>query len=215
VTTADVYKFYSAGPPYILHAHDVGPFAHEWARLVPPTYNQYPMLYAEMFAYSMAAAQLALPHVLLPHLMTGCMVGWPRSDPEPLARSFEAYGAAAAAQQQQQQGHHGTYPGGGAATCFLPSLAVPPFLHYCQHYKNQFGEPFTKRGVPHNTLECSSPRLSAGGPRESMKHAASSDTGKDNDLQWQTLACCASQRAIDHARDQRCIMSATEEQRST
>ncbi len=35
-----------AGPPYIIHALDVLPLATEWARLVPPTYDQYPLLYA-------------------------------------------------------------------------------------------------------------------------------------------------------------------------
>ena len=71
VTSKEVYEFYSAGPPYIIHAVDVEPFSREWARLVPPTYDQYPMLYAEMFAYSMAAAQLGLKHTLISGLMTG------------------------------------------------------------------------------------------------------------------------------------------------
>jgi hypothetical protein len=36
----DVAQSYSAGPPYLIHATDVGPLAKEWSRLVPPTYDQ-------------------------------------------------------------------------------------------------------------------------------------------------------------------------------
>ena len=57
-------QYYSVGPPYVIHASDVVPLAEEWARLVPRTYDHYPMLYAEMFAYSMASAQLGLKHTL-------------------------------------------------------------------------------------------------------------------------------------------------------
>jgi len=49
ITSKEVYNFYSAGPPYIIHATDLLIFATEWARLVPLTYDEYPMLYAEMF----------------------------------------------------------------------------------------------------------------------------------------------------------------------
>jgi hypothetical protein len=49
ITSKEVYDFYSAGPPYIIHATDLLGFATEWARLVPLTYDEYPMLYAEMF----------------------------------------------------------------------------------------------------------------------------------------------------------------------
>ena len=45
MSEAEVNRHYSAGPPYIVHAKDVPRLASEWSRLVPPTYDQYPMLY--------------------------------------------------------------------------------------------------------------------------------------------------------------------------
>jgi hypothetical protein len=49
ISSKEVYQSYSAGPPYVIHAADLLAFATEWARLVPLTYDEYPMLYAEMF----------------------------------------------------------------------------------------------------------------------------------------------------------------------
>ena len=57
-------KGLSTGPPYIIHSADVNRLATRWKELVPPIYEEYPLLYAEMFAYSAAAADLDLPHTL-------------------------------------------------------------------------------------------------------------------------------------------------------
>jgi hypothetical protein len=40
-TSQDVNKYYSTGPPYIVHIQDVLPLATKWAALVPPTYDYY------------------------------------------------------------------------------------------------------------------------------------------------------------------------------
>lgn len=40
-TSADVSKYYTVGPPYILHIQDVENLARKWAALVPPTYDVY------------------------------------------------------------------------------------------------------------------------------------------------------------------------------
>ncbi len=80
-TTKDqVHKHYLAGPPYVIHQANVLTLAKKWASLVPPTYNEYPLLYAEMYAYSMAVAHLQLSHNLINNLFMGCMVGWPNPD---------------------------------------------------------------------------------------------------------------------------------------
>lgn len=40
-TSKDVDKYYSTGPPYIVHIQDVLQLATKWAALVPPTYDYY------------------------------------------------------------------------------------------------------------------------------------------------------------------------------
>jgi len=79
ITSQEVNKHYSAGPPYVIHIEDVLSFSRRWSTLVSPTYDEYPLLYAEMFAYSMAAADLGLKHNLVKGLFAGCMTGWPHT----------------------------------------------------------------------------------------------------------------------------------------
>ena len=139
ITYRDVYKFYSAGPPYIIHIEDVLSLSQRWSALVPPTYDEYPLLYAEMFAYSMAAADLDLKHHLAKGLYAGCMTFWPRTNEEQhinaLKLSAKKY---ADLIEQDPLGIEAT--GGGVPSCFLPPLSPPPFLHYCSHYS--FATPF-------------------------------------------------------------------------
>ena len=128
-TQSDAGHFYSVGPPYIVHKSDVLTLARKWAEFVPPTYDQYPLLYAEMFAYSMAAAHLNLKHSLLNGLFTGCMVGWPGSDHETVVASARKYKESVIHPAAKSD----PIPN-GAASCFLPPMVPPPFLHYCQRY---------------------------------------------------------------------------------
>jgi hypothetical protein len=133
VTHQEVNKYYSAGAPYIIHIEDVLEFSQRWLTLVPPTYDEYPLLYAEMFAYSMAAADLGLKHNLVKGLFSGCMTGWPhtheKEENDALQLSAKVY---ADLIEKDTLGLEASV--GGAASCFLPPLSPPPFLHYCSRY---------------------------------------------------------------------------------
>ena len=93
LTTADIDENYHAGPPYVATAQDFYKIVTRWRFLAQPTHEQYPFLLSgmyrncfcifckrsppsqltlhlsfypttEMFAYSLAAADLKLPHQL-------------------------------------------------------------------------------------------------------------------------------------------------------
>jgi hypothetical protein len=153
-TKNEVYKHYSAGPPYILHRKDVLSLARKWAALVPAIYDEYPLLYAEMYAYSMASAHLQLKHNLINNLFTGCMVGWPNPDRwsksdkglEAIERvavheSAQAYRtilevelAAIAEGKPYVNDTVDVHQHSGPSSCFKAPLLPPPLLHYCQRY---------------------------------------------------------------------------------
>ena len=69
VTSAEAWRYYSVGPPYVAHRADLAKIADRWCEYVPRVFAQYPELLAEMYAYSMAAADLGLPHLRLDHYM--------------------------------------------------------------------------------------------------------------------------------------------------
>jgi hypothetical protein len=153
-TRSDVYRHYSAGPPYVIHRKDVLPLATKWSELVPGTYDEYPLLYAEMFAYSMAAAHLQLRHNLVNNVFTGCMVGWPNPDrwsqsdkDMPVAETLavkqsaqryrdrlQAKLVAAATDKKNPASFLSIQEEKGPGSCFLEPLIPPPMLHYCQRY---------------------------------------------------------------------------------
>jgi hypothetical protein len=170
------------------------------------------MLYAEMFAYSMAAAQLNLKHTLLRNLMTGCMVAWPKSDIALLSRSVDAFIVQEArdarnvgiGQEVNNRSNNTRRSGhGGASSCFLHPLKPPAFLHYCTHYKSAIDDHvFGKRAVPHGILDCESSSLLN---RDSKTKSPKAGHGKD--AIWGALAYCAIVRGIDHARDEHCMTS--------
>ena len=123
-----------------------------------------------------------LPVVLLPQgLMTGCMVGWPKSDPRLLEASAQHVLATAPPEQGARVGSRGSGDAApavaaaetvgereGAPSCFVHGFAPPPLLHYCQHYNSATGQGFGKRAVPHGTLdECGA--SGGGGGRESRR----------------------------------------------
>lgn len=135
--------------------------------------------------------------------MTGCMVGWPRSDPAALQASVDVFanedGTPLARLQTQ-----------GAASCFQAPLVPPPFLHYCQHYSGGAGQAFGKRGVPHTVLECSSPPVAQAKRKSRAAGSHDAATGVKHNAQslgWNALAYCAVTRGVDHARDQFCLLA--------
>jgi hypothetical protein len=63
-TNAQIDENYHAGPPYVSTAKDFYNIVTTWRMLAQPVHEQYPFLLSEMFAYSLAAAHLELPHQL-------------------------------------------------------------------------------------------------------------------------------------------------------
>jgi len=171
-----------------------------------------------MFAYSMAAANCGLKHALLPHLMTGCMTGWPKADAHALAASAAAAALGAGGDEGPIVGGGGGSGGSGsargAASCFLAPLTPPPFLHYCQQYPSAAtGSGFAKRSVPHGVLDCGAPPVGAVAGTKQQKrsgaaivdHATGAALGEGGAAShWNTLAHCAAVRGIEHARAQHC-----------
>lgn len=70
VRSQSAWKHYSVGPPYIVEKTDLLRIAHYWHDFVPRVYEGHPHLLAEMYAYSVAAAHLELPHLRLDGYMT-------------------------------------------------------------------------------------------------------------------------------------------------
>lgn len=225
-TQGDVHKHYSAGPPYVIHRADVLPLAQRWAELVPPTYDEYPLLYAEMYAYSMAAAHLQLKHNLINGLFTGCMVGWPNPNrwgskdlQEAEAKAVETSAklyrtqleAELAGKEQGLQGEE------GAGTCFRGHTSLPPFLHYCNRYMIEATDEmkrvadhasvnyrfFAKRRVDHaSVLACDKDNHNAKfQPFASMEKSEKMANGNPN---WNTLAVCAIARTLNFAKRRGC-----------
>lgn len=212
-TNKEVNSYFSAGPPYIIHIKDVLALSNRWSELVPPTYDEYPLLYAEMFAYSMAAADLDLKHNLIRGLFTGCMTSWPHTDGsgelEALKSSAKQY-----ANLIENPQKWGAPRNRGASSCFLPPLSPPPFLHYCARYSFATPYPaeersniattyhfFAKRRVNHTILDCDQ-NVHPFEPFTSSKVEKIEGGQKD----WNVLAICSVVRAINFARRKGCEM---------
>ena len=221
VTNSDVHRYYSAGPPYVIHIQDVLALSKRWSELVPPTYDEYPLLYAEMFAYSMAAADLDLKHNLMDGLFTGCMTHWPHgsgkgvskaveksAESKALEKSARAYADAIEKALEKENGNE------GASSCFLRPLQPPPFLHYCSRYS--FATPylpredgksttpqyhfFAKRRVDHDILDCTPQDRNWLAPF--VSHTPEKMEGGQKD--WNALAVCAVVRSINFAKNKGC-----------
>ena len=227
ISNYDVNHYYSAGAPYIIHIQDVLALSYRWSELVPPTYDEYPLLYAEMFAYSMAAADLNLKHNLIKGLFTGCMTAWPHTHEEEEHKALQL-SAKTYANLMDGSGVGGALAGGkdavseGASSCFLPPLTPPPFLHYCQRYmfvtpyssvenhskSNSISEEvvhfFAKRRVDHDILDCSHD-----GPLEPFVDEKPGKMPPQNEKDWNVLAVCATVRAINYAKTKGCPMDGT------
>lgn len=68
-TKQQIDENYHAGPPYVATAKDFYNIVTTWRMLAQPVHEQYPYLLSEMFAYSLAAAHLELPHQLAQSFM--------------------------------------------------------------------------------------------------------------------------------------------------
>jgi len=198
-TKEEVYRHYSAGPPYVIHAHDVPTLSSRWSELVPPTYDQYPLLYAEMFAYSMAAADLDLPHTLVNDLFTGCMTHWPRSDSvETVAASAQRFIDAFDSSTEDV-----ILSSGGTKSCFGSDMIPPPLLHYCQRYPFRLNDGqwrvLAKRRVAHDTLDCDHDEALLPWQDEG-KEPSPRGFKRDREEYWHVLGVCAVVRGVAYAK---------------
>lgn len=193
----------------MIHIQDVLALSTRWSELVPPTYDFYPLLYAEMFAYSEAAADLDLKHNLIRGLFTGCMTQWPHTHGE---AEFEALKTSASVYANSAGDPEGSDANKGASSCFLPPLVPPPFLHYCARYSFTNPYPlesaggvtptyhfFAKRRVDDDVLDCSH-NDHPFEPFVSTKQEKVEGGNKD----WNVLAVCSVVRAINFARGKGC-----------
>merc|ERR1712157_158545 len=84
VPKADAIRFFPIGPPALATAKDMYNIAMNWTEFAPGVHKQYPYLLAEMFAYSISAAHLNLPHQPIESLMISAthigIEGWKWTD---------------------------------------------------------------------------------------------------------------------------------------
>jgi hypothetical protein len=129
----DVLHHYAAGPPYIATGRDMFQIVLTWADFVVPVYKQTQNHLSEMFAYSVAALHLSLPHQLMYSFMV--------SD----------------AKMEQEGWSHIESLENPCANDLDPST-LPYVLHYCQHYG--IGPWFfSKYSLPHTFLSCNHPLM--------------------------------------------------------
>ena len=98
MTNENVDKYFSAGPPYILHQSDWLTLLTIWPNFTQQIYEDYPYVdgpnkdptrhYAEMYGYSMASAHLEYRHTLLSTAAKGCMVGWSSKEVSNLMKEY-------------------------------------------------------------------------------------------------------------------------------
>lgn len=151
-TRDDANAFFAVGPPYLATAADAYVIAKRWAEFVPRVHAQYPHLLAEMYAYSVAAAHVRLPHRVVSSLMVSdtnvATEGWDLLD-----RDLDLSSACVAG---RTKGDDDRRP-------------YPSVLHFCQRYllgKSFFG----KRRLPKNFLTCDFPLLAMAPDDVGEKH---------------------------------------------
>ena len=174
------------------------------------------LLYAEMYAYSMAAAHLDLKHNLVRGLFTGCMVDWPKNKDDEekqlvykSAKNYVEWFAASETNKAllQSETHQ----------CIDPALKPPPFLHYCRRYSFPIPYPdaipgrhhtaitapfrfFAKRRVEHTVLDCDQ-----NNEETAFVPFTAEENGKsDGDMSWNAIAVCSLAQAINAARRRGC-----------
>ena len=131
-------EHYSVGPPYILHIRDLNRLTNAWCDFVPKVYEDYPELLAEMYAYSMAAAHVNLPHITMQsHMVSNIAMsdeGW---------KWIDALGDDVCEEPIDNE--------------FYKGKPLPTFLHYCQFFRvGEIG--FQKRRL-HNMFTCEHPLM--------------------------------------------------------
>ncbi|KAL7570669.1 hypothetical protein ACA910_014942 [Epithemia clementina (nom. ined.)] len=163
-------KSYIVGPPYIATARDMYAIARQWSYFVPRVHDQYPFLLAEMFAYSLAAAHLRLPHQTARTFMISALDGY-NSEGWYLIDLFNATANNATTTttvktnnvESINQEHHLQAICANNQTFLRQErdegrLVLPRVFHYCQRYS--WGPYFFgKNRFPRNFLSCPMPLL--------------------------------------------------------
>jgi peptidyl serine alpha-galactosyltransferase len=132
----DARASYVVGPPYVVTGRDMYQIAVKWSQFAPRVHDQYPHLLAEMFAYSLAAAHLKLPHqtaasFMVSDVTSGRSEGWSYVD---------------------------DIPSDQICLDSANTEAYPNVLHFCQRYT--WGPYFFgKYRFPHDFLSCETPLL--------------------------------------------------------
>jgi hypothetical protein len=179
------------------------------------------MLYAEMFAYSMAAAHLGLKHTLVSGLFTGCMVDWPQNKDEKekqlVYQSAKRYADSLASSLDQNTAPRQEEP------CLDPAIVPPPFLHYCRRYSFAIPFPdtapsrsnteikapfrfFAKRRVDHDVLLRNNCTRTGGREHDNFVPFEATEDGKsDRDMSWNAIVVCTLTRAINNAKRRDCV----------
>jgi peptidyl serine alpha-galactosyltransferase len=143
-THAEVERSYVAGPPYVAVGTDMYRLVAVWAAVVVPVYSLTVEHLSEMFAYSVAAIHLSLPHQLSYNFMI--------SDP-PI---FDKEGWSAIDAMTPEQVCDPAWR--TAPETISTTQHLPHVLHFCQRY---YLGPyfFSKYRLPWNFLTCEQPLL--------------------------------------------------------
>lgn len=141
ISLNEAIDYFPAGPPYMATARDMYSIVEKWTEFLPRVFEVYPKLLGEMFAYSLAAAHLGLPHQCGKSFMlsevTAFVEGWDLIDTVP-----------------------------AKDVCYnVPKDKLPHAIHYCQRYRR--GAWFiSKHALPkaelltgNTTATCQSPLL--------------------------------------------------------
>ncbi|KAL7525571.1 hypothetical protein ACHAWF_001421, partial [Thalassiosira exigua] len=159
---------FAAGPVYLAATADWRALLPRWHAFTPRVHAQYPKLLAEMYAFTMAAADMRLKFALSSSYMVSdpgtmstteawlwiddyarggedsdsgervCDGAAPDLLPTETLRRLKRYG----------YGHYGTDP-----SIDIGDGALPTFLHHCQNYKLA-NHTFAKRRIPHDFFRC-------------------------------------------------------------
>ena len=130
-TTQFGEQHYSVGPPLIMKKPDMYKLSVAWTQFVPRVFEKYPHLLAEMYAYSMAAAHVELPHQQFENFMVSndgaYGEGWPLVD---------------IIEDTCKPPVNGIY---------YPGVPLPNLVHYCQNFRAGIIG-FAKRAVSNHSI---------------------------------------------------------------
>ena len=141
VSPAEAWRYYSVGPPYVLHEKDWLKVAASWSEFCPRVYEEHPQLMAEMYAFCLSAAHHKLPHARIDSWMVS---------------NTGSYGEA-----WQFVDEMPSVCNSGLPLEWTHLSKLPTFLHACQSYRAATFS-YGKRSIDHGIFNCpkeSSPKV--------------------------------------------------------